>query len=281
LSFILIVLLKLANSQTRWQADEKVRIKGPAITSIQIKSGKAGANGLLETEPLELWCMAVNPRNRTIPLEGASFQHDGKTHKALINKERTKASVHLEQVYTSYAGHWYCNVRTKQGPAIATLSVSLPPVIFGNTSFRVDEVDKSKFIFEGSGITVTRGEDVSLECPVFGIPKPTITWKKNGEQLISGGNTIVDRGGSLLIKNATESVRFTCEAVLNANHRSGNEKSVALQIHRLLRVKSELSWLFPLLIILALIIILATTIVLCEMRKRRREQKLLILSEED
>ena len=54
----------------------------------------------------------------------------------------------------------------------------------GNTSVRLDEIKGSKDDFEGSSLGVINGDDALLECPIFGHPKPTVIWKKNGEELV-------------------------------------------------------------------------------------------------
>lgn len=49
-----------------------------------------------------------------------------------------------------------------------------------NTSLRLDEKSTSRYHFDLSSKTVVNGENVLLNCPVYGFPKPSIEWKKNG-----------------------------------------------------------------------------------------------------
>ena len=58
-------------------------------------------------------------------------------------------------------------------------------MILGNSS-RIDDRDATKFHFDASGVTVVRGENSRLECPVFAYPRPDIRWKApNGKDITS------------------------------------------------------------------------------------------------
>lgn len=41
---------------------------------------------------------------------------------------------------------------------------------------------KALFRFEVGGMSVVRGEQARLECPVFGHPKPQIVWHKGADR---------------------------------------------------------------------------------------------------
>ncbi|KAL8178143.1 UNVERIFIED_CONTAM: Hemicentin-1 [Gekko kuhli] len=67
-----------------------------------------------------------------------------------------------------------------------------------------------------SDVTVTRGNDISLECKTDGTPRPAVTWMKDGRPLVNGREIeILDEGRRLRIKNAqvSDTGRYVCIAV--------------------------------------------------------------------
>ncbi|MGH0131433.1 UNVERIFIED_CONTAM: hypothetical protein FKN15_007170, partial [Acipenser sinensis] len=67
-----------------------------------------------------------------------------------------------------------------------------------------------------SNVTVTRRNDVTLECEVQGIPRPTVTWLKDGRPLVNGrGVLILNEGRLLQIKNSqvSDTGRYMCVAM--------------------------------------------------------------------
>lgn len=67
-----------------------------------------------------------------------------------------------------------------------------------------------------SDVTVTRGNDISLECKTDGTPRPAVTWMKDGRPLVNGRDIeILDEGRHLRIKNAqvSNTGRYVCIAV--------------------------------------------------------------------
>ena len=64
----------------------------------------------------------------------------------------------------------------------------------------------------GSRITELTGTKLTLTCPTEGLPRPKITWKKNG--VILSGRYVIDKTGSLTIQIAevNDTGQFTCSA---------------------------------------------------------------------
>uniref|UniRef100_A0A670IF80 Hemicentin 1 n=1 Tax=Podarcis muralis TaxID=64176 RepID=A0A670IF80_PODMU len=82
-----------------------------------------------------------------------------------------------------------------------------------------------------SDVTVTRGNDISLECKAEGIPVPAVTWMKDGRPLVSGrGVEILDEGHRLWLKNSqvSDTGRYVCIAV---NVAGLTDKKYDLSIH--------------------------------------------------
>ncbi|XP_019904855.2 hemicentin-1 isoform X2 [Esox lucius] len=69
---------------------------------------------------------------------------------------------------------------------------------------------------EGNYITVTRGGDVTLQCEADGVPRPAVTWLKDGRPIIGQrGAQVLNEGRLLQIKDAkvSDTGRYTCVAV--------------------------------------------------------------------
>ena len=66
----------------------------------------------------------------------------------------------------------------------------------------------------GSQITELAFVKITLSCPTDGSPRPKITWKKDGVELVPGERYVVDDKGSLTITSALtdDSGTFTCTA---------------------------------------------------------------------
>uniref|UniRef100_A0A914GRB6 Ig-like domain-containing protein n=1 Tax=Globodera rostochiensis TaxID=31243 RepID=A0A914GRB6_GLORO len=261
------------------------RARGPAIVTIPVKHGRAGPQGLLQTtDPLLLWCYAVDARLLTLrdsrresalDTEEIYFTHNGVSYPANLSTDNAfNGTLSLEQVFASYAGNWTCHIRTKGfGNARGEIAVHLRPVVLNNASLRIDE--KDAFHFEVGGVNAKRGEDTRLECPVYGHPKPEVTWRKGVLELRGDQRVKVQSDGALVIRNVTfeDGDTYSCRARNSANNKRDKKTSGGIIIERKLRVKSELAWMLPLGIIIAILVLLFVVILLCEIRKRRNEKR--------
>lgn len=65
-------------------------------------------------------------------------------------------------------------------------------------------------------VTVTKGGDVTLRCSAEGIPRPAVTWLKDGRPITDQhGAKVLNEGSLLQIKDAklSDTGRYTCFAV--------------------------------------------------------------------
>ncbi|XP_077188775.1 hemicentin-1 isoform X2 [Paroedura picta] len=82
-----------------------------------------------------------------------------------------------------------------------------------------------------SDVTVTRGNDISLECKTDGTPRPAVTWMKDGRPLVNEREIeILAEGRRLRIKNAqvSDTGRYVCIAV---NVAGVTDKKYDLSVH--------------------------------------------------
>ena len=66
----------------------------------------------------------------------------------------------------------------------------------------------------GDDVTALTNTNITIQCPTSGVPTPTVTWTKDGEQVPGDDRYIVQDDGSLLISEAFEedSAQYTCFA---------------------------------------------------------------------
>ena len=100
----------------------------------------------------------------------------------------------------------------------------LSPFFLEPSKPAIDTTDEPKAIKapDRSPITLTIGDNVTaltntsitIQCPTSGVPTPTVTWTKDGQEIPSGDRYTVQDDGSLVISKTVEedSARYTCTA---------------------------------------------------------------------
>ena len=79
----------------------------------------------------------------------------------------------------------------------------------------IDAKDQSPITLTiGDNVTALTNTSITIQCPTSGVPTPTVTWTKDGQEIISGARYKVHEDGSLLISAAAEedNARYTCTA---------------------------------------------------------------------
>ena len=63
-------------------------------------------------------------------------------------------------------------------------------------------------------MTALTNTSITIQCPTTGVPKPSVTWTKDGQEIPTGGRYRVQDDGSLMIYEAGEedNARYTCTA---------------------------------------------------------------------
>ena len=92
---------------------------------------------------------------------------------------------------------------------------SKPAITISGTPRTIEAKDRSPItMIIGDNLTALTNTSITIQCPTSGVPTPTVTWTKNGEQVPSDGRYNVEDDGSLLISEVVEedSARYTCIA---------------------------------------------------------------------
>ena len=98
--------------------------------------------------------------------------------------------------------------RTLTGP-------SKPMVKTPDESTTIEAQDLSPITLTiGDNVTALTNTSITIQCPTSGVPTPTVTWTKDGQNIPSGGRYTVQDDGSLVIREADEedNARYTCTA---------------------------------------------------------------------
>ena len=77
----------------------------------------------------------------------------------------------------------------------------------------IEAQDRSPITFTiGNNATALTNTSITIQCSTSGVPAPTVTWTKDGEQIPNDGRYTVQVDGSLLVNEAGEedSARYTC-----------------------------------------------------------------------
>ncbi|KAK3506808.1 hypothetical protein QTP70_028372 [Hemibagrus guttatus] len=122
---------------------------------------------------------------------------------------RRDGSLHMERVSVQDEGRYTCVAENVAGASNRTTTVYvyvMPTIQHGPQVFSTIE-----------------GTPISLPCRAHGVPKPDITWAKQGETLdLSGGAFSLEEDGSLYLASpgANESGEFVCTATNAAGYSS-------------------------------------------------------------
>ncbi|CAD5207145.1 unnamed protein product [Bursaphelenchus okinawaensis] len=248
-----------------------VKPKGISSAIIDVNAAKGHPNPIPSSAtPLKLWCQAVDDQGRVLPLVSAQFRSKTTTHKAVLSGDLSNASITIENAQAVEAGKWNCDLHTSYGNTSGIIEVYVRGVIKHNANVRVDDKG-SPFELEISGHTVTIGDNITLNCPIYGYPAPSITWLKDSKA-VSPSSSDPTQFVLRTTTNSDEGV-YTCIGT-NTVIENGRPTEYKVKVEQHLRIKSKLAWLVPFLIILAILTTLAIVIVFCECRRKKQNREL-------
>ena len=86
----------------------------------------------------------------------------------------------------------------------------------------------------GDDLTALTKTNVTIQCPTSGVPRPTVTWTKDGRILRDDGRYTVQTDGALVIDEANEedSARYTCNAdSVNGQDSASSKVQIVGELH--------------------------------------------------
>ncbi|VDK66507.1 unnamed protein product [Onchocerca ochengi] len=234
-----------------------IQAKGNPYAVIMVSSARTSThNPLRSQENVTLWCQAED-RGIVLPVKSAVFvrKRDGMVLKADISNDHKRAY------------HYF---------GLADVADSVRPVVLADTG-HFEARKNDPFSFDGSGVTVVRGSSAEISCPVIAFPLPRFSWTKDGKEFTTKDSRVnIKNDGRILINQVNDDDKgvYECTAT-NEYIVNGHTEAHQVMLARVLRVKSELAWLWPLIVIIIIILLLLLIILFTECRKKRNEQKLL------
>ena len=90
-----------------------------------------------------------------------------------------------------------------------------PVVITPEKTTTIDVKDRRPITMTiGDNLTALTNTSITIQCPTSGVPTPTVTWTKDGQEITNDDRYTVEDDGALLISEAMEedSARYTCIA---------------------------------------------------------------------
>ena len=98
--------------------------------------------------------------------------------------------------------------------------LSVIPIEPSKPVIEVPESGKEIPVGDGSPVTMNIGDNVTaasnstitIRCPVSGVPTPSVTWTKDGVQIVPGNELSLTDDNSLVIEGADveDSANYTC-----------------------------------------------------------------------
>ena len=122
------------------------------------------------------------------------------------------------------------------------LEPSKPVVKFSDDPKTIEAQDRSPITLTiGDNVTALTNTSITIQCPTSGVPKPSVTWTRDGQEIPSGGRYTVQDDGSLVIREADEddSARYTCTADSVAGKDSASSNVWVLGESPLAKIRSN------------------------------------------
>ncbi|MCP9259829.1 Tyrosine-protein kinase-like otk [Dirofilaria immitis] len=164
----------LAGSNTYAQGNLEVLFNATSV--------KSGNDYPLKANVPNLWCQAMsNQTQQLVPIKEAHFVRDlDKELLPALIYNQTRAILEFGNTSIWSAGKYRCEITTEEDELVwGWLFVNMRPVFHVNNSKTLDAVGDNHFHVKAPVLRATEGETVTLNCPVWGFPEPTIQWYKN------------------------------------------------------------------------------------------------------
>ncbi|VIO96500.1 Uncharacterized protein BM_BM4977 [Brugia malayi] len=256
-----------------------VQAKGNPYAIIMVSSARTSTNNPLRSqENVTLWCQAED-RGAVAEIKSAVFvrKRDGMVLKAEISNDHKRAYHHFGLADVADSGNYICRLTTTNGLSVSgNHQVFVRPVVLADVG-HFEPRKNDPFSFDGNGVTVVRGSSAEITCPVIAFPTPRFSWTKDGKEFTTKDDRVnIKSDGKILIDEVSDADKgvYECTAT-NEYVISGRTEAHQVMLARVLRVKSELAWLWPLLVIIIIILLLLVVIIFGECRTRQNQQKLL------
>ncbi|CAB05773.2 Zwei Ig domain protein zig-1 [Caenorhabditis elegans] len=244
--------------------------RGSKSALVLVAARSSENHPLHATDPITIWCAPDNPQ---VVIKTAHFirSSDNEKLEAALNPTKKNATYTFGSPSVKDAGEYKCELDTPHGKISHKVFIYSRPVVHSHEHFT--EHEGHEFHLESTGTTVEKGESVTLTCPVTGYPKPVVKWTKDSAPLALSQSVSME-GSTVIVTNAnyTDAGTYSCEAV-NEYTVNGKTSKMLLVVDKMVDVRSEFQWVYPLAVILITIFLLVVIIVFCEWRNKKSTSK--------
>ncbi|KAH9520829.1 hypothetical protein DERF_004516 [Dermatophagoides farinae] len=158
-----------------------------------------------------------NPSKILFISKGASLSVPDHRYSIRHDDASSTYTLQISKIQEIDAGIYQCQVvisPSSRVTANVNVYVRIPPVISDNSTRNM--------------ITST-GESIQLECYAFGYPQPSISWRRENNDLLPTGGSLY-KGNILIIHNITKSDRGTYYCIADNNVGSGARRNVVVEV---------------------------------------------------
>uniref|UniRef100_A0A8R1DPY5 Ig-like domain-containing protein n=1 Tax=Caenorhabditis japonica TaxID=281687 RepID=A0A8R1DPY5_CAEJA len=244
--------------------------RGSSSSLALVAARSSETHPLHATDPITIWCAPDNPQ---VAIKSAQFVRtsDNQKFEAALSPTKKNATYTFGSPSVKDAGEYKCELDTPHGKINHKAYIYSRPVVHSHEHFT--EHEGHEFHLESTGTTVEKGEPITLTCPVNGYPKPVVKWTKDGSPLALSKSVTME-GTTVKIESAeyTDAGTYSCEAV-NEYSLHGKTSKMLLVVDKMVDVRSEFQWLYPLGVILITLFLLVCIIVTCEFRNKKSVSK--------
>nr|XP_027195088.1 lachesin-like [Dermatophagoides pteronyssinus] len=158
-----------------------------------------------------------NPNKILFISKGASLSVPDHRYSIRHDDASSTYTLQISKIQEIDAGIYQCQVvisPSSRVTANVNVYVRIPPVISDNSTRNM--------------ITST-GESIQLECYAFGYPQPSISWRRENNDLLPTGGSLY-KGNILIIHNITKADRGTYYCIADNNVGSGARRNVVVEV---------------------------------------------------
>ncbi|PIC50453.1 hypothetical protein B9Z55_001340 [Caenorhabditis nigoni] len=244
--------------------------RGSKSALVLVAARSTEAHPIHATDPITIWCAPDNPQ---VVISKATFirLRDNEKLEPTLNPTKKNATYTFGSPSINDAGEYKCELETPHGKISHRVFIYSRPIVHSHEHFT--EHEGHEFHLESTGTTIEKGESVSLTCPVTGYPKPVVKWTKDGAPLALSSSVSME-GTTVILSsvNYTDAGTYSCEAV-NEYTFNGKTSKMLLVVDKMVTVRSEYQWVYPLAVIVITLVLLTTIIIFCEWRNNHAARK--------
>ncbi|XP_054163375.1 lachesin-like [Oppia nitens] len=158
-----------------------------------------------------------NPVNHLFISKGSSLSIPDNRYSIRHDDASSTYTLQISKIQEIDAGHYQCQVvigTSSRVTADVNVYVRIPPVISDNST---------------RSVITSAGASISLQCYSFGYPQPSISWRRENNDLLPTGGALY-RGNILIIHNITKNDRGTYYCIADNNVGKGARRNVGVEV---------------------------------------------------